>query len=178
MAPPIVFWPQEWRLLFTAHACTPRDAWFVRCRLIGATFARKVPTIAALVAPHLAMNFSFRGRDQRPLLRRRLVLALLLVVPATAAVSASAGIVQAVEECRLEPGWPAPSGSEWLSRINREHRRCWFLSSGVTGDHHTQVRRAASARNRHRAADAAWPDQQCDSDLQKASAPRSRRVCI
>ena len=131
-------------------------------------------TIAALVAPHLAMNFSFRGRDQRPLLRRRLVLALLLVVPATAAVSASAGIVQAVEECRLEPGWPAPSGSKWLSRINREHRRCWFLSSGVTGDHHTQVRRAASARNRHRAADAAWRDHQRDSDLQKASAPQDK----
>jgi hypothetical protein len=70
--PPIVFWPQEWRLLFTAHACTPRDAWFVRCRLIGATFARKVPTIAALVAPHLAMNFSFRAADLRHLFYGRL----------------------------------------------------------------------------------------------------------
>jgi hypothetical protein len=50
----------------------------------------------------------------------------------------------------------------------------WFLSSGVTGDHHTQVRRAASARNRHRAADAAWRDQQRDSDLQKAAAPQDK----
>ena len=63
--------------------------------------------------------------------------ALLLVVPATAAVSASARIVQAVEECRLEPGWPAPSGSKWLSRINRDHHRCWFLSSRAIGGHHT-----------------------------------------
>ena len=79
--------------------------------------------------------------------------ALLLVVPATAALSASAGIVQAVEECRLEPGWPAPSGSKWLSRINRDHRRCWFLSSKAIGGHHTQSRRAASVRNRHLAGD-------------------------
>ena len=93
------------------------------------------------------------GGDQTPLLRRRLVPALLLVVPSTAALSASAGIVQAVEECRLEPWLAAPSGSKWLSRINRDHRRCWFLSSRATGGHHTQPRRAASVRSRHLAGD-------------------------
>ena len=169
MAPPMFFGPKN------GDSCSRHMLARRATRgLSAADLSAPLSTIAALVAPHLAMNFSFRGRDQRPLLRRRLVLALLLVVPATAAVSASAGIVQAVEECRLEPGWPAPSGSKWLSRINREHRRCWFLSSGVTGDHHTQVRQAASARNRHRAADAAWPDQQRDSDLQKASAPQDK----
>ena len=112
------------------------------------------------------------GGDQTPLLRRRLVPALLLVVPATAAVSASAGIVQAVEECRLEPGWSAPSGSKWLSRINRDHHRCWFLSSRATG-HHAQLPRARSVRNRHLAGDteAARRDPRRDSDLQAASAP-------
>jgi hypothetical protein len=112
------------------------------------------------------------GGDQRPLLRRRLVPALLFVVPATAAVSASAGIVQAVEECRLEPGWPAPSGSKWLSRINRDHHRCWFLSSRATG-HHAQLPRARSDRNRPLAGvtEAARRDPRRDSDLQAASAP-------
>jgi hypothetical protein len=112
------------------------------------------------------------GGDQTPLLRRRLVPALLLVVPATAAVSASAGIVQAVEECRLEPGWSAPAGSKWLSRINRDHHRCWFLSSRATG-HHAQLPRARSVRNRHLAGDteAARRDPRRDSDLQAASAP-------
>jgi hypothetical protein len=50
-------------------------------------------------------------------LRRWLAPGLLLVLPVTAALSASTGIVQAVEECRLEPGWQAPPGSRWLSRI-------------------------------------------------------------
>ena len=37
--------------------------------------------------------------------------ALLLVVPSTAALLASTDIVQAAEECRLEVGVAAPSGS-------------------------------------------------------------------
>ena len=97
--------------------------------------------------------------------------ALLLVVPATAAVSASARIVQAVEECRLEPGWPAPSGSKWLSRINRDHHRCWFLSSKAIGGHHTQSRRAASVRNRHLAGD---QHQRHDSGLEAVSPPTGK----
>ena len=115
------------------------------------------------------------GGGQTSLLRRRLMPALLLVVPSAAALSASTGIVQAVEECRLEPGWPAPSGSKWLSRINRDHHRCWFLSSRATG-HHAQFPRAGSVRNRHLAGarEAARPDQQRDSDLQTASAPTEK----
>jgi len=107
-------------------------------------------------------------------LRRRLVPALLLVVPAAAALSASADIVRAVEECRLEPGLPAPSGSKWLSRINRDHLRCWYLSSRSIGGHHTQLRRAATVRNRHFAGDALRQGQQRDSDLQTASAPEDK----
>jgi hypothetical protein len=113
------------------------------------------------------------GWGQRPLPRRRLP-ALLLVVSSTAALSASAGIVQAVEECRLEPGVAAPSGSKWLSRIDRDHRRCWFLSS--SGGHRPQPRRSASLRNRHLAdgTDAGQQDKKRDSDLQMASAPISK----
>ena len=110
------------------------------------------------------------------MLRRRLVPALLLVVPAAAALSASTDIVRAIEECRLEPGWPAPSGSKWLSRINRDHHRCWFLSSRAIGGHHTQLRRAAPVRNRHLAGDtdAVRQGQQRYSDLQTASAPKDK----
>jgi hypothetical protein len=108
--------------------------------------------------------------------RRWLVPGLLLVVSATPALSASTGIVQAVEECRLEPGWQAPPGSKWLSRINRDHHRCWFLSSSAVGGHHTQLHRAAPVRSRHLAGDtdAVRQGQQRDSDLQTASAPKDK----
>ena len=101
------------------------------------------------------------------MLRPQLVPALLLAVSAAAALSASADIVQAVEECRLEPGLAAPPGSKWLSRINRDHRRCWFLSSKAAG-HHPQRPRAATVR------DALRHDQQRDGDLQTASAPKDK----
>jgi len=105
------------------------------------------------------------------LLKERLV-AALVVVPATAALSASTGAVRAVEECRLEPGLAARSGSKWNYRINRDHRRCWFLSSRAVRSHHTQLRRAASVGKHHRAAsDALVQDQPRASDLQAASPP-------
>jgi hypothetical protein len=68
-------------------------------------------------------------------LKRRLVQAVLLVVAATTAVSASA-IVEAAEECRAKPGPRAPSGSRWLYRSNRtDHRHCWFVSSKAVSAH-------------------------------------------
>jgi len=100
------------------------------------------------------------------LLRRRLP-ALLLVVSSTAVLSASTGIVQAADECRLEPGVAAPSGSKWLYRVNRDRLRCWFLTS--SGGHRAQARRSASARNRS----AGQQHQQRNNDLQLASAPTS-----
>jgi hypothetical protein len=106
------------------------------------------------------------------LLKRGLPALLLVVL--SAALPASTGIVQAVEECRLEPGVPAPSGSKWLSRIDRDHHRCWFLSS--SGGHRSQARRSASARNRHIAGrtDAGQQGQQRSSDLQMASASTAK----
>jgi hypothetical protein len=86
--------------------------------------------------------------------------------------------VQAVEECRLEPGVPAPSGSKWLYRVNRDHRRCFFLSS--SSGHRAQPRRSASIRSRHRAGDtdAVQEEQQRDSNQQIASAPTSKSVVV
>ena len=97
------------------------------------------------------------------MLGRRLVPALLLVVSAAAALSASTNTVRATEECRLEPGLAAPPGNKWLSRINRDHRRCWFLSSKATG-HHPQRPHAATVREAPRR----------DSDLQTASALKDK----
>ena len=105
------------------------------------------------------------------MLRQLLVPGVLFAVSTTTALSASTGIVRAVEECRLEPGWPAPLGSKWLSRINRDHHRCWFLSSRAIGANHTQSRRAASVNSRHLAGD---QDQRRDSDLQAVSTPMGK----
>ena len=110
------------------------------------------------------------------MLRRWLAPGLLLVLPVTAALSARTGIVRAVEECRLEPGWQAPPGSKWLSRINRDHHRCWFLSSRAIGGPHTQLRRAAPVKSRHLASDTDTVRQgeQRYIDLQTASAPKDK----
>ena len=101
------------------------------------------------------------------MLGRRLVPALLLVVSAAAALSASTNTVRATEECRLEPGLAAPPGNKWLFRINRDHRRCWFLSSKAAG-HHPQRPHAATVR------EALRQGQQRDSDLQTASALKDK----
>jgi hypothetical protein len=106
------------------------------------------------------------------MLTHRLVQALLLAVPATAALSGSVSFVQAAEECRAKPGQMAPSGSRWLYRINRtDHRHCWFLSSKAVSAH-SQL----SRRHRHLAGepDALRQDQQQNgSDLKARSAPAS-----
>jgi hypothetical protein len=75
---------------------------------------------------------------------RQLVPALLLVVPATAALWASAEFVQAAEECRARPGSTAPPGSGWYFRVNRaDHRRCWFLGAKNASTHFTRHRHFA-----------------------------------
>jgi hypothetical protein len=105
------------------------------------------------------------------MLKHRLVQALLLWVPATAALLATASIVQPAEECRLKPGAAAPSGSKWLYRINRaDHRHCWFLSSKAVGLP-SQLSRTGFVRHRRLTGDTAavQRDQQVDSDLETAS---------
>jgi hypothetical protein len=75
---------------------------------------------------------------------RQLVPALLLVVPATAALWAGAEFVQAAEECRARPGSTAPPGSGWYFRVNRaDHRRCWFLGAKNASAHFTRHRHFA-----------------------------------
>jgi hypothetical protein len=99
--------------------------------------------------------------------------AILLLVP-LAGLAASTGIVQAAEECRLEPGVTAPPGGKWLYRIDRDHHRCWFL--GTSAGQRPQPHRSVTARNRHvpRDTDAGQQPQQRKADIQIASVQTSQ----
>ena len=114
------------------------------------------------------------------MLKQQLVPALLLVVPATAALSASTGIAQAVEECRLEPGLEAPPGSKWNYRVNRDHQRCWFLSSGAVRGHHTESPRVVSVGKHHHTASTAalGQDQRSATDLETTSPPGKTVIAV
>ncbi len=83
-------------------------------------------------------------------LRRKLLSAILVVLPATAASTAQNTIVEAAsDECRAKPGSAGPPGSRWHYRVNRvDHRRCWFVSS-QGGSGHSRPRRTASMGRRH-----------------------------
>ena len=81
------------------------------------------------------------------MLRQKLLPAILVVLPATAALTAQTTMVEATaDECRTRPGSVAPSGSHWYYRIN--HRRCWFLSSQRMGVR-SRTSQGASFGRRH-----------------------------
>jgi hypothetical protein len=77
------------------------------------------------------------------MLRQKLLPAILVILPATGALTAQTTIVEATTEpCRTRPGSTAPAGSHWYYRINRgDNHRCWYLSSQDV----RSVRRGASA---------------------------------
>jgi hypothetical protein len=82
-------------------------------------------------------------------LRRKLLSAIFVVLPATAALTAHTVVLEAASgECRTKPGPTAPLGSRWVYRVNRvDHRRCWFVSSQGEGGH-SNLGRTASGRHR------------------------------
>ena len=80
---------------------------------------------------------------------KQLVPALLLVVSATAALSASSRPFQAAEECKARPGATAPPGTGWYYRVNRtDRRRCWFLGTKSGGAHFARRRQFADDSSR------------------------------
>jgi hypothetical protein len=81
------------------------------------------------------------------MLRQKLLPAILVILPATAALTAQTTIVEATTEpCRTRPGSTAPAGSHWYYRINRgDNHRCWYLSSQEV----RSVRRGASVVHRN-----------------------------
>jgi hypothetical protein len=112
---------------------------------------------------------------------KRVMPALLLVVSATAALSASSGFVQAAEECRARPGSTAPAGSGWYYRINRaDHRRCWFLMTKDAGAHVPRARHVAAESKggvpQEQQADAQPQEQQADAQRQEQPAPAQPEI--
>ena len=81
------------------------------------------------------------------MLRQKLLPAILVVLPATAALMAQSTVVEAtVDECRTKPGSATPPGTHWYYRVNRAHNQhCWYLSSAGA-----VVRARGAIANAHR----------------------------
>ena len=106
---------------------------------------------------------------------RQLVPALLLLVPATAALWAGAEFVQAAEECRARPGSTAPPGSGWYFRVNRaDHRRCWFLGAKNASAHFTRHRHFAGGVRQEQQAGAQPQVASSQTELADNSLPAAR----
>ena len=67
------------------------------------------------------------------MLGQKVLPAILLLLPATSALTVHATVVEAASnECKAKPDSAAPAGTRWYYRANRvDHSRCWFLSSGT-----------------------------------------------
>lgn len=65
------------------------------------------------------------------MLKQKILPAILVVMPATAALTAQTTTVEATADaCRTRPGSATQPGAHWYYRVNRiDNRRCWFLSS-------------------------------------------------
>ncbi len=106
---------------------------------------------------------------------RQLVPALLLVVPATAALWAGGEFVQAAEECRARPGSTAPPGSGWYFRVNRaDHRRCRFLGAKNASAQFTRHRRFAGGARQEQQAGAHAQVASSQTELPDDSLPAAR----
>ena len=82
------------------------------------------------------------------MLGQKLLPAILVVLPATAALMAQSTLVEAtVDECKTRPGSATPPGTHWYYRANRAHNQhCWYLSSaGAVG----RARGAIANAHRH-----------------------------
>jgi len=86
------------------------------------------------------------------MLRRELLQAVFLIMPAAAVLMTQATLVQAAsEECRAKPDFSAAIGnSHWYYRVDRiNQRRCWFLSSGDSRIRHFSSLRRRELINRN-----------------------------
>ena len=83
------------------------------------------------------------------MLRYNIAPAILVVLSATALVTAQATLNEAVaSECNARPGLSGPRGTHWYYRVDRvNHRRCWFLSSRDLSAH-SSIRRTGALRHR------------------------------
>jgi len=75
------------------------------------------------------------------MLRYNIAPAILVVLSATALVTAQATLNEAVaSECNARPGLSGPRGTHWYYRVDRAtNRRCWYLGSrGIEVRSHPQ----------------------------------------
>jgi hypothetical protein len=81
------------------------------------------------------------------MLRQKLLPAILVVLPGTAALMAQSTLVEAtVDECKTRPSSATPPGTHWYYRVNRAHNQhCWYLSSAGA-----VVRARGAIANAHR----------------------------
>jgi hypothetical protein len=64
------------------------------------------------------------------MLGQRLLPAILIVLPTTAALTAQTILVEAAaDECKTKPGLAAAPGTHWYYRVNHKNNlRCWYLA--------------------------------------------------
>jgi hypothetical protein len=103
--------------------------------------------------------------------RSRILLAVLVVLPATALMSLKTSVTESIaEECRTKPGASAPQGARWRYRVSRpEHRHCWFLNYEGARVHSLARKTASDAGSESRAAESV-PDVESDSSTETAAA--------
>ena len=83
------------------------------------------------------------------MLRKKIVPVLLMLLPATIALSVDPNVVEAASnECKAKPDAVAPAGSHWYYRVSRvDQSRCWFLSSRNVSVHSRLSQTAAADRS-------------------------------
>jgi hypothetical protein len=96
------------------------------------------------------------------MLGQRLLPAILIVLPTTAALTAQTIVVEAAaDECKTRPGLAAAPGTHWYYRVNHKNNlRCWYLapqqeavrshaSGAISHVHRQPGRRISSVLSRH-----------------------------
>ena len=83
------------------------------------------------------------------MLRKKILPVLLMLLPATIALSVHPNVVEAASnECKAKPDAVAPAGSHWYYRVSRvDQSRCWFLSSRNVSVHSRLSQTAAADRS-------------------------------
>ncbi len=84
------------------------------------------------------------------MLGQKVLPAILLLLPATSALTVHPTVVEAASnECKAKPDSAPPAGTRWYYRANRvDHSRCWFLSSSNVSAH-SRLRQSASVTRGH-----------------------------
>jgi hypothetical protein len=111
--------------------------------------------------------------------RSRILLAVLVVLPATALLSLKTSVTESVaEECRAKPGASAPQGTRWRYRVSRaDHRHCWFLNHESARVHSLARERASDSGSESRTTESG-PTAEGESAAETAAAIPMRPASV